>query len=553
MRYIFFLIIFTLCFTLVLSFGFTTNQNSFCKTNNNPPLEKSLTKIPTATFLHYLNQEDTLDLTMSFNSPNQNNLDELISQLHDKKSPNYHKWLTPKEFGERFGIAQQDYIQLSNWLTQQGFEVTRQWPNRLQINFRATVSQISKAFHTNISLYLLDGKEFFANENQPSFPPEFAYLIKDIYGLENFSLPHPLINQTNFTSNNTTALAPKDLHQLFNLTNVIASGNNGKNQNIAIVARSNFSTQDIEKFQTDFKLPLKKVKKLFPFGLVKNLGKNEEQEVLLDTQWAGAIAPAAKVTAVIAPDIERSLQYIVNNLSQIKSISLSFGLCEENLGNNIYFFHDLYTQAVAQGQTVFVSSGDDGANDCNDRLGQQVNGLASSPNCVAVGGTSLSVEYDKKGNATLLNSQKAWLFSGGGDSIIFTKPIYQQNISGTSQLNHRSLPDVAQVSDPNIPGAWIARHNRLECCLGGTSLATPIWAGFFALVTQRVGAQGNFNFKIYQLGNTQLTGQLVTVFNDVTEGNNSTKNVPGFSALMGYDRVTGWGSFNGQLFLEAIK
>src|SRR5205823_5966266 len=103
--------------------------------------------------------------------------------------------------------------------------------------------------------------------------------------------------------------------------------------------------------------------KVFPFGAVRNRGGGEETEVLLDAEWAGAVAPAATVVVVIAPDVDMSLQHIINNMPEVKIVSMSFGLCEKKLGEEqANMFHDLYTQAVAQGQTVLVSTGDSGAN-----------------------------------------------------------------------------------------------------------------------------------------------------------------------------------------------
>src|SRR5207253_1409233 len=148
-------------------------------------------------------------------------------------------------------------------------------------------------------------------------------------------------------------------------------------------------------------LPAKDPKKILPFGPIPNRGGGEEIEVLLDAEWGGAVAPATNVIVVITQDVDISLQYFVNKMPEVKIISISFGLCEQKLGEQrARMFHDIYSQAAAQGQTVFVSTGDDGANDCGDGRGQQVNGLASSPNCVAVGGTTLDPIFDEIGNAT---------------------------------------------------------------------------------------------------------------------------------------------------------
>src|SRR5262249_23733282 len=150
--------------------------------------------------------------------------------------------------------------------------------------------------------------------------------------------------------------------------------------------------------------------------------------------------------------------------------------CEQRLGTRqVMMFHNPYTQAAAQGQSVFVAAGDTGANDCGDGAGRQVNGFASSPNCVAVGGTNVQARYDDMGNAVGFGSETGWSGSGGGISGIFAKPPYQQDLMSLSDTTQRSMPDVAQLADPAGPGAFIGIKNQIACCIGGTSLAAPIW------------------------------------------------------------------------------
>jgi kumamolisin len=241
-------------------------------------------------------------------------------------------------------------------------------------------------------------------------------------------------------------------------------------------------------------------------------------------------------------------------MPDVKIISVSFRNCEPNIGEReSRMFHNLYTQAAAQGQTVLVAAGNDGANDCGDGRGRQVNGLASSPNCVAVGGTTLDPNFDGQGEATGLGSETAWQSSGGGVSTFYEKPEYQKGVVGVSEENRRSMPDVAQLADDRGPGAWIGYQGSITCCVGGTSLATPIWASFLALVNQKAGPQGNFNFKLYSMGAAQFSNNLPSVFNDTVKGNNSSNGVMGFEAVPGYDQTTGWGSFNGQVFIDNLK
>lgn len=511
-------------------------------------------EIATAELIGPAPADASFDLIFAFEVRQRQELDRLVDELHDVNSPNYRQWLTPDEFGNRFGLSAAEYERAEQWLRAQGFEITARWPSRLQINFRGNNAQINTALRTNINLYRMDEQVYFANDARPQLPDELAQLVTHIHGLESFSRVEPESIEPNYRVSNVTGLGPKDFYRVYNLDKALTEGIDGLNQKIGIVARSNFKKKDINLFRERFGLAPGKVKKIFPYGAVRNLGGGEETEVLLDTQWAGAVAPAAEVVVVIAPDVDQSLQYFVNSLSSVKIISISFGLCEQRLGDNrTRMFHDLYTQAAAQGQTVFVSSGDFGANDCNDNKGRQVNGLASSPNCIAVGGTSVEAKFDDNGDAVEMTGERVWRGGGGGTSTVFAKPAYQRGVVGVAEEDRRSLPDISQIADPNGPGAWIARKSRLECCIGGTSLAAPIWAGFLALVQQQHGPVGNFNFRLYEMGAAQQAGQLPAVFNDTVKGDNSFGGVDGFDAINGYDRASGWGTFNGYEFLKNYR
>jgi subtilase family serine protease len=517
-------------------------------------------EIREAEMIGRVEEESSFDLVLSLKMRNREELDQFVSSLHDPNSPNFQQWLSPEQFGERFGVSEDDYLQMTRWLEENGFEVTAEWPSRSQINFRGTTKQIRSAFRTQLNRYRVKDEIHFANSSSPVLPAQFDNLVEHISGLEDFSLPQPSIQLRqkdvigrNFRSGRTTAMAPKDLQRVYNLESLIGSGSDGSNQKIGIVARSNFKKKDIKIFRSEFGLPPNSTKKLFPFGPVRNRGGTEEIEVVFDTEWAGVAAPGASIVVAIAPDIMQSLQFFVNRMPDIKIISMSFRECEPSLGANVRVYHNIYTQAVAQGQTVFVAAGNTGADDCGTGRGRQVNGLASSPNCVAVGGTTVDPDFDENGDARGLREETGWTSSGGGISTIHAKPPYQQGVPGVPEEDRRSMPDVAQLADDMGPGAWIGYQGGITCCIGGTSLATPIWASFLALVNQKIGPQGNFNFKIYSMGMAQSSKRIPAVFNDTVKGNNSFKGVVGFDAAPGYDQVTGWGSFNGQVFIDNLK
>ncbi|MBI4853882.1 MAG: S8/S53 family peptidase [Acidobacteria bacterium] len=516
-----------------------------------------------ASFLSRMAKERKMNLTLVLNLPDPIKLDSFIEELHNEKSSQYHKWITPKDFGQRFGVEETKYQAMVNWLESEGFEVTHTWPNRLAIDFQGNVGEIEKVFNLELNHYLFEEKEYFAPNYAPEIPVEFATEILMISGLENFSEPEPLVkipqgnnqvrqssqttneNTSNFTFNGRTSLAPKDFQVAYNTAPLITQGIDGTGQDIAIAARSDFNISDVQRFRANFGLSEKDPQKVFPFGTVANRGGIEETEVLLDTELSGAVAPKANIQVVIAPTINQSLQAIYNNFPNIPIVSLSFGLCEQRLMDSVQAFNMLYAQGVTQGQTTFVASGDDGANDCRDgRLA--VNGLASSPNVVAVGGTRLNPLFNASGEATGYGGEVVWNTGrggGGGFSTVYQRPVFQVG-TGVPRDNKRAIPDVTLMADPTGPGYFIVQGG-ITTVIGGTSASAPSWAAILTLAEQfNKGVRlGNANFRIYALGANQAVGG-PKVFNDVTTGNNSSGGVTGFTAQPNFDLASGWGSVN---------
>jgi hypothetical protein len=225
-----------------------------------------------------------------------------------------------------------------------------------------------------------------------------------------------------------------------------------------------------------------------------------------------------------------------------------------------------FMQAAAQGQTVLVASGDEGAQQPfgtnSFSRGADVNYLCASGFVVCVGATSLNLNWDSSGNATQYVSESAWNnglpfpdfgASGGGRSLYIPKPAYQAG-PGVPADGQRDVPDVAAVGDPEGPGALIVLGGTIaNTTYGGTSLSAPLWAGVFAMVDQfgSPAGVGWANPRLYQMGAAQQqSSSAPRAFHDVTTGNNTTPTVTGFNAGPGFDLVTGWGSFNGDVFVR---
>ncbi|MGA7423433.1 MAG: S53 family peptidase, partial [Candidatus Sulfotelmatobacter sp.] len=250
-------------------------------------------------------------------------------------------------------------------------------------------------------------------------------------------------------------------------------------------------------------------------------------------------------------------------------------LCEASLGSSgNSFLNSLWQQAAAEGITVFVSSGDSGAAGCDFASastathGRAVNGLCSTPYSVCVGGT----EFKDLSNPTLYWSpsnssgtqasalsyipEVVWnasgpdyglWASGGGASAVYAKPSWQAG-TGVPADGKRDVPDVA-LSSAGHDGYLIYQNGELYV-VGGTSAASPSFAGVMALVVQNTAArQGNASVAFYSLASKQRAGG-ASVFHDTTIGNNSVPGQAGFNATVGYDQATGLGSINGSILVN---
>ena len=304
-----------------------------------------------------------------------------------------------------------------------------------------------------------------------------------------------------------------------------------------------------------------------------DLGPGEDGEADLDVEWSGAVAKNALIKFVVSKStsstdgVDLSAQYIVNN-NIAPVMSTSFGSCESKVGQTERsFFNNLWQQAAAQGITSFVASGDAGAAGCNNPgdetigSGTAVSGLASTPFNVAVGGTQFHEGLDiywNANNSTWFASaigyipETAWNESGsvsggsglwstgGGASLFYSKPSWQV-CPGVPADGSRDLPDVS-LSAAGHDGYLVQSQGALLMA-GGTSAASPAFAGLMALVVQKTGQrQGNANVRFYQLASAQYGSGGSATFHDVLSGNNSVPGVTGYSCAAGYDLATGLGS-----------
>ncbi len=522
----------------------------------------------------------------------QADLVQLLDNLHNPASPQYHQWLTPEQFGARFGIGDNDLQSVVNWLTSHGFTVDEVAHGRGWVNFSGTAGQVEEAFGTEIHDFKVDGVVRHANTIDPSVPRAIASLVNGIVTLHSFPRKalHYGVKQVDpdYTTGTSHYLAPADFATIYDLNTAYTAGTTGTGEAVAIVARTDIATADVTYFRSLFGLPANTPTFIHNGTDPGDLGGGEETEADLDVEWSGAVAKGATVDMVISKSttttdgVDLSAQYIVdNNVAPV--MSTSFGSCEADMGSTeLSFYNSLWSQAATEGITSNVSAGDAGASGCDaggdtTGTGLAVSGLCSTPFNVCVGGTEFndtanpSTYWSSTNNATTQASALSYIpevvwnesgtvsggsdlwSTGGGKSSTYTKPSWQ-SAPGVPADGVRDIPDIS-LSAAGHDGYLIIQGHTTGttglAAVGGTSAASPSFAGIMTLINQKTGArQGNANTVLYPLATAQYGSGGTAVFHDITSGNNSVPGVTGYSAGTGYDLCTGVGSVDGTVLIN---
>src|SRR6201996_1468904 len=341
-------------------------------------------------------------------------LGQLIDSMHDRNSPNYQKWLTASEFGKQFGLAQGDLTTITNWLQSRGFTVNLVYQNGMLIDFSGTAGQGRDAFHTEIYRLSGDGAQHIANMSDPQIPAALSPAVAGVVSLHDF-MPHPAnIPHKNytFTSGGSTyyAVVPADLAKIYNFNPQFSAGYSGTGQTVVVIEDTNvYSTSDWTTFRSKFGLSAYtsgSFTQVHPGSNCTNPGTNgNDGEAILDAEWASAAAPNAAIELASCRDTSTTFggliafQNLINGSTPPPIYSISYGECEaENGATANAAYSSAYQQAVSEGLSVYVSSGDEGAASCDAdepyaTHGIAVSGFASTQYNVAVGGTDFSDTY----------------------------------------------------------------------------------------------------------------------------------------------------------------
>ena len=539
-------------------------------------------------------------------------LEALLAAQQDPGSPDYQHWLTPEEFGARFGMSDADLAEVTGWLRSHGFTVHGHSRSRQELYFSGSVAQVEDAFRTEMHQYLVGGELHRANAVDPSIPTAYADVVLAVRSLSDFRpRPHPHLRRPSgrFTSgiSGNHFTVPSDFATIYGLDGLYAAGFDGTGVKIAVVGQTQLasgnSTGDIDAFRSAAALPATHLQQvLVPgTGSAKVCGQ-DQIEADLDVEWSGAIAPAATVvyvytgvtaghTCATTPfSVWDALQYCVDhNVAPI--ISTSYGACESANGTSFdTMVRGWAQQANAQGQSITAATGDTGAADCDDpnastaSMGLAVDVPAAIPEVTGAGGTEFldggsgttywSASNDVGGgSAVQYIPEEAWndtsvvgelAAGGGGASTIFAKPPWQTG-TGVPADGRRDVPDVSFhasfandgyliCSQGSCVNGFRAGDQTLNV-IGGTSAAAPSLAGILAVIVGGTGSTGlgSPNPTLYS-----LAASVPSAFHDVTSGSNavpcqpSSPNCPGTAPFqIGFAATAGYDRATGLGSLDA--
>jgi hypothetical protein len=553
-------------------------------------------EVATSTFMGPVDSSAQIRMLISFETRDKNGLSQLMANLYDPASPEFHHWLTAKEFGTRFGRSPQEFNMVANWLRGQGFNVDITYSNRLAIGFTGATDVIERAFKVQMAQYWDSSKSkpFYSNVQAPTLPAEISSITSGLMGLNNAVIYHhpvhsvqsagaAIVNQakkgkakTGKTSDGVLQgqnfMGPSDLANVYGYQSLQSSNIQGQGQRIGIIIDSDVSNTDMSDFRTQFGLPAANlVREVLPGLSNPGITQDGELEADLDTQAISGVLPQAEIDLITVPELSGvaviTAEQDVVNLGAIRVVNESFGGCETDSFNTPE--QTLFNQAATEGIAFFAAAGDSGA-ECAESPGTRgINCPVCYGSVTAVGGTEITANFNSSGNLSQLLSETVWNDSpgieqdcagrptnggatGGGISTIVPMPSYQVSAqgfaAGVPSGSTRVVPDVAALAGSPFTLVFSGGQPNL---LGGTSLSSPLWAGMMGLINQVQGsAQGSPNTVLYKAAVSQYGNGGAAVFRDITSGNNNDGNigscdpdgVVGFSAGTGFDAVSGWGA-----------
>jgi kumamolisin len=492
----------------------------------------------------------------------QTGLDAFVAELYNPTSPNYRQFVTPTQFTKRFGPTQRDYDAVVRYVQDYGLAVVGGSRDGMDVQVKGPVSAIESAFHVKMLIYLhpTEQRTFYAPDREPTVGLPFA--LWHISGLDNYSIPHPMyVKKSDYAkehgisadriSHATTGSGPSDSFLGSDMRAAYYGGTalNGAGQNLGLLEYLGTDLTDLTTYYNNVhqtnNVP---ITLLSTDGTSTNCvysrrgGYCDDTEQTLDmTQSLGMAPGLASLVMYVGSTDTAIISAMTTHNPLPTTIGCSWGWTPADPSTLDPYFEKM----SAQGQNFFAASGDNSTWSRRNEAWP-----ADDANIVSVGGTDLTTA--SAGGPW--KSETAWSDSGGGISPDGIKiPSWQQlpgviNSSNKGSTTLRNGPDVSA----NANFTFYVCADQTTCTAneyGGTSFATPMWAGYIALVNQQLATDGHptlgfINPYLYSFG---VGSNYDTDFHDITSGKSGS-----YSAVVGYDLVTGWGSPNGQGLINAL-
>jgi subtilase family serine protease len=486
-----------------------------------------------------------LSVAISLPLRNENGLDDLLRQISDPHNPNYRRYLSVAEFSERFAPTGDDYAALRQFALANGLRVVDTAANHMVVDVEGPVANIEKAFQVKMGIYQhpAEKRTFYSPDREPSL--DLGVPVLHISGLDNFTLPHAkLVKNSKPGTIEGTGSGPggqyvgSDMRAAYYGSGPL----NGAGQTIGLFELAGFEISDVQLYFTTLNQPFN-----VPVNGVSVNGAPlgcqwpgcDDSEQVIDIEMAASMAPGLDQVLVYVGTSDVSIFNKMATDNIAKQMSCSWGWSDDESS-----LDPIFKEFAAQGQTLFVATGDNGSQTPGDVVWP-----ADDPYITAVGGTDINTS----GPGGVWKSETGWSGSAGSPSKNnIPIPDYQKlpgviNSSNKGSTTLRNYPDVSAEANTN---QWSCYDGSCGGGNGGTSYAAPQWAGIEAMANQREVSQGRstlgfLNPNIYEIG---IRAIYAAAFHDITIGNNG-----GYNAVKGYDLVTGWGSPKGATIKALVK
>ena len=492
-----------------------------------------------------LSAETNLSLAIGLPLRNQDALTNLIQQIYDPVSPKYHQYLSPEEFTAQFGPTEADYQKVIDYAQTNGLTVVGRHSNRMLVDVKGKSSTIEQTFNVKLYTYKhpTEARDFFAPDTEPTVNADVP--VQHVSGLENYALPRPALHRVPaanakpaFGSGPFGAFLGSDFRNAY----VPGTALNGSGQMVGLLQfESGFYQSDITAYEALAGLPNVPVQAVLLNGYGGGPGSAND-EVSLDIEMVMSMSPGVSKILVFEGSFTDDILNAMASSNQVKQLSASWSYPIDATTEQIF------KQFAAQGQSFFNASGD------SDAWVGPIPSPCDDPYITIVGGTTLTTATNKAWSAETVWNWGGGTGGGGGISTVYPIPSWQSTVNMTANqgsTTKRNIPDVALTAD----NVYVLYGGGLNGAFGGTSCASPLWAGFCALVNQQAAAggalpMGFLNPALYTIGQG---ANYASCFHDIKTGDNTWFGSPNlFYATNGYDLCTGWGTPNGVNLINAL-